>query len=158
VLAGFFKSQNLDLVPVYYREQGRGLQDHAEGRIQYMLSVMTDRLPLVQSGHVKFLAVTNGRRAPMMPDVPTAMESGFPDFAFEGLGGFIGSRAMPAELIERISMDVRAVAADPAVSDRLAKVGQLARGTTPAEFHEMIESQRAKIAMIVQETGMRLLP
>src|SRR5579871_6564981 len=85
VLAGFFKSQNLDLVPVYYREQGRGLQDHAEGRIQFMLSVMTDRLPLVQSGHVKFLAVTNGRRAAMMPDVPTAMESGFPDFAFEGL-------------------------------------------------------------------------
>jgi tripartite-type tricarboxylate transporter receptor subunit TctC len=155
LLAGFLKSQNLDLVQIYYREQSRGLQDHAEGRIPFMLSVMTDRLPVVQSGHVNFLAVTNGTRAAMRPDVPTAVESGFPEFAFDGLAGFIGSRAMSADVIDRISIDVRAVAADHAVSDRLAVVGQLARGTTPAEFLEMIESQRAKIATIVQETGLR---
>lgn len=155
VLAGFLKSQNLDLTQVYYREQGRGLQDHAEGRIQFMLSVMTDRLPLAQSGHVQFLAVTNSRRAAMMPDVPTAMEAGFPELAFEGLAGFIGSRAMSADVIDRISTDVRTVAADHTVSDRLAAVGQRAHGTTPAQFLEMIESQRAKIATIVQETAMR---
>lgn len=153
VLAGFLKSQNLDLTQVYYREQGRGLQDHAEGRIQFMLSVMTDRLPLVQSGHVQFLAITNSRRAAMIPDVPTATETGFPELAFEGLTGFIGSRAMSADVIDRISTDVRTVVADRSVSDRLATVGQRAHGTTPAEFREMIESQRAKIATIVQETG-----
>ena len=117
--------------------------------------VMTDRLALVQSGHLKFLAVTNSRRAPTIPDVPTAVESGFPELAYEGLAGFIGSRGMPAELIERISADVRAVAAEPAVAARLAAVGQVARGTTPAEFAEMIEVQRTKLATIVQETGMK---
>jgi tripartite-type tricarboxylate transporter receptor subunit TctC len=156
VLAGFLRSQNLDAAQVFYREQSLGIQDHAQGRVHFMLSVMTDRLAAVQSGHLKFLTVTNSRRAPMLPDVPTATELGFPEFAFEGLGGFIGSRAMSAELIERISADVRAVAAEPAVAARLAAVGQVARGTTPAEFAEMIEAQRAKIATIVQETGMRI--
>jgi len=63
---------------------------------------------------------------------------------------------MSADLVDRISRDIRAVAAEPAVVERLAAVGQIARGTTPAEFAEMIEAQRAKIATMVQETGLRL--
>jgi tripartite-type tricarboxylate transporter receptor subunit TctC len=155
LMAGFLKAQHLDLVQVSYRDQNLGVQDHAQGRIQVMMSVTTSLLPLVQSGHIKFLAVTNSKRSPMMPAVPTATEAGFPELAFEGLAGFIGPRGMSAELVERISADVRAVAAEPAVAARLAAVGQSARGTTPAEFAAMIEAQRGKIATIVQETGMR---
>jgi tripartite-type tricarboxylate transporter receptor subunit TctC len=62
---------------------------------------------------------------------------------------------MSAELVDCISRDIRAVAAEPAVAERFAAVGQVARGTTPAEFAEMIEAQRVKIATIVQETGLR---
>jgi tripartite-type tricarboxylate transporter receptor subunit TctC len=155
LIAGFLNAQHLDLVPVSYRDQNLGVQDHAQGRIHVMMSTTTTFAPLVQSGHVKLLAVTNSKRSPMMPEVPTATESGFPELAFEGLAGFIGPRGMSAELIERISGDVRAVAIEPAVAARLAAVGQIARGTTPAEFAEMIEAQRLKIATIVQETGMR---
>jgi tripartite-type tricarboxylate transporter receptor subunit TctC len=155
LIAGFLKAQHLDLVPVSYRDQNLGVQDHAQGRIHVMMSTTTTFAPLVQSGQVKLLAVTNSKRSPMMPEVPTATESGFPELAFEGLAGFIGPRGMSAELIERISGDVRAVAVEPAVAARLAAVGQIARGTTPAEFAEMIEAQRLKIATIVQETGMR---
>jgi tripartite-type tricarboxylate transporter receptor subunit TctC len=154
VFAGFLRSQNLDSVQVFYREQSLGIQDHAQGRVHFVLSVMTDRLAPVQSGHLKFLIVTNSRRAAMIADVPTATESGFPEFAFDGLAGFFGARGMSAELIKRISADVRAVAAEPVVAARLGAVGQVAHGTTPAEFAEMIEAQRAKIATIVQETGM----
>jgi tripartite-type tricarboxylate transporter receptor subunit TctC len=155
LIAGFLKAQHLDLVPVSYRDQNLGVQDHAQGRIHVMMSTTTTFAPLVQSGHVKLLAVTNSKRSLMMPEVPTATESGFPELAFEGLAGFIGPRGMSAELIERISADVRAVAVEPAVAARLAAVGQIARGTTPAEFAQMIEAQRAKIATIVRETGMR---
>jgi tripartite-type tricarboxylate transporter receptor subunit TctC len=109
----------------------------------------------VHSAHVNFLVVTNSKRSPMIPDVPTAAESGFPELAFEGLTGFFGSRAMSADLVDRISRDIRTVAAEPAVAERFAAVGQIARGTTPGEFAEMIEAQRAKIATIIQETGLR---
>lgn len=155
LLAGFFKSQHVDVVPISYREVNLAMQDHAQGRVSLVLTSMTIQLPLVQSGHIDFLVVTNSKRSPMIPDVPTAAESGFPELAFEGMSGFFGSRATPAELVDRISRDIRAVAAEPVVADRLAALGQVARGTTPAEFAEMIEAQRAKIATIVQETGLR---
>jgi tripartite-type tricarboxylate transporter receptor subunit TctC len=155
LLAGFFKSEHIDVVAVSYREFNLGIQDHAQGRVHLAMTAMTSQLPLVQSGHINFLVVTNSKRSPMIPDVPTATESGFPELAFEGLTGFFGSRAMSAELTDRISRDIRAVAVEPVVAERFAAVGQIARGTTPAEFAEMIEAQRAKIATIVQETGMK---
>ena len=153
LLAGFFRSEHLDVVPVSYREFNLAIQDHAQGRIHLVLTAMTSQLPVVQSGRINFLAVTNSKRSPMIPDVPTATESGFPGLTFEGLIGLFGSRAISAELADRISRDIRAVAAEPAVADRLASVGQVARGTTPAEFAEMIEAQRVRMATIVQATG-----
>ena len=155
LMAGFLKSQALDLVQVSYRDQPLGTQDHAQGRIQVMMHLVTTALPLVQAGQVKFLAVTNSRRSPMIPDVPTATESGFPELAFEGLLGFFGPRGISPELMDGISMDIRLVAADQAIAARLAAIGQSARGTTPAEFAELVEAQRAKMATIVQETGMK---
>jgi tripartite-type tricarboxylate transporter receptor subunit TctC len=155
LMAGFLKSQSLNVVQVPYRDQALGVQDHAQGRIHLMMQTLTTALPMVQAGHVKFLAVTNSRRSPMIADVPTATESGFPELAFEGLLGIFGPRGMSHDLRDRISMDVRAVATDPAVAARVAAIGQVARGTTPDEFAEAIEAQRAKIATIMQETGMR---
>jgi len=155
LMAGFLKSQNLDLVQVPYRDQNLGVQDHAQGRIHLMMHLVTNAMPLVQAGHIKFLAVTNSTRSPMIPDVPTAAESGFPELAYEGMLGLFGPRGMSPELRDRISADVRAVATDPAIAARFVGIGQLARGTTPDEFAERIEAQRAKIATIFQETGMR---
>src|SRR5206468_2156234 len=153
VAAGFLKSQKLDLVQLFYREHNLAMQDYAQGRIDLVVGTMMTILPLVQSGHAKFLAVTNGRRSPMIPDVPTATEAGFPELAFEGLQGLFGPRDISPGLRDRIAGDIAAVAANPAVADRLAAIGQVARGTTPAEFAEMIEAQRATIAAIVKDSG-----
>ena len=150
LLAGFLHSAGLDMVPVTYREQNLAIQDHGEGRIQVVVTALTSALPLAQAGKVKFVAVTNSKRAPTLPEVPTATEAGYPELAFEGFAGFFGARAMPVELRDRIASDIRAVAAEPDLIHRLAAVGQLARGTTPAEFSAMIEEQRAKMTSIVK--------
>jgi tripartite-type tricarboxylate transporter receptor subunit TctC len=155
LVAGFAKSQNLDLVQVSYREFNLGLQDHAQGRTHLMIGTLASVLPLMQAGHTKFLAVTNSRRSPVIPDVPTAAEQGYPELAFEGLVGFFGPRGMPVDLTDRISRDIRAVAAEPAVADRFAALGQIAHGSTPAEFAALVETQRLKFAGIVQEIGIQ---
>jgi len=153
LFAGFTKSIGLDIVQVSYREQNLAVQDLAEGRIQCMLATITVVLPAVQAGKGRLLAVTNSRRAPLAPEAPTVTEAGYPDLAFEGLLGFFGPRDMPSEVLERISADVRAVAANPSFADRLAAVGQIARGSTPSEFAAEIEIQRAKIASIARALG-----
>jgi tripartite-type tricarboxylate transporter receptor subunit TctC len=62
---------------------------------------------------------------------------------------------MPPELRDRIAADIRAVAAEPIIRDRLAAVGQVVRGSTPAEFSATIEEQRTKMASIAKLIGVK---
>jgi tripartite-type tricarboxylate transporter receptor subunit TctC len=153
LLAGFAKSAGLDMVQISYREQNLALQDLAEGRVQVLGTTLTALLPFARAGKIRLLAVTNKRRAPIAPEVPTATEAGYRELEFEGLVGFFGWRDMPTALRDRISADVRAVAADPILVERFAKAGQIARGSTSAEFAGAIEEQRAKIEAIVRLVG-----
>jgi hypothetical protein len=84
------------------------LPDSASARsMAAIMGSLLSVLPLVEAGKVKVLAVSNKQRAPLLPEIPTAIEAGFPDLAFEGLAGFFGSRDVPADRQNRIAADVR---------------------------------------------------
>ena len=153
LFAGFLGSAGLSMAEVTYREDNLAVEDLGEGRIQVMIAILTSVLPQVQAGKVRLLAVTNKVRCPLAPDVPTAIEAGYPDLAYEGLLGFLGSRDISTGLRDRIAADTRAVAAEPVMVDRLAAIGQIARGSTPAGFSDAIEEQRDKMASIVKSLG-----
>jgi tripartite-type tricarboxylate transporter receptor subunit TctC len=153
LLAGFVNSAKLDMVAVSYRDQNAALQDLAAGRIHVMMTVLAALLPHVSSGKITLLAATNRERAPLVPNVPTVMELGYPELAFEGLWGFFGPRDMPVGLRNRIAADIRSVAADPDLTRRLAAIGQITHAGTSGEFLAEIEAQRDRIASTVKLTG-----
>jgi len=153
LFAGFARSAKLDLAHIFYRQQNLAIQDLAEGRIQVFASTLTPLMPIAQAGKIHLLAVSNKTRAPIAPDVPTAIEAGHPELEFDGLTGFFGWRGMPTALRDRIASDVRAVAKDASVADRLAKAGQIIHAGTPEEFSRAIEEQRARITAIVRLVG-----
>jgi len=101
------------------------------------------------------LAVTNRHRIPLVAEVPTAIEAGYPQLSFDGLQGFFGPRDMPLERRERIAADVRAAAAESIVADPLANIGFVARGSTPAEFAAAIEQQRVDLAALAKLIGLK---
>jgi tripartite-type tricarboxylate transporter receptor subunit TctC len=153
LMAGFVKSAGLDMAQVSYRDQNLAIQDTAEGRIEVFATAMTAVLPLVQAGKIRALAVTNKRRSPLWPEIPTATESGYPALAFEGLIGVFAPRGTPDDRRERISDDIRAVAADQIVAKRLGAAGQIVRVSTPAEFAAAIDEQRLRIAATIRLIG-----
>lgn len=150
LLAGFARAAGLEVVQVPYREQNLAIQDLAEGRIQCLATSLTALLPLAKTRKIRLLAVTNKRRAPAVPEVPTAAEAGYAELEFEGLVGFFGGRDMPPALRDRIAADVRAAAGDAILAERLAAAGQIVRASTAAEFAAAIEEQRARIEAIVR--------
>jgi len=150
LLAGFAKTARLEVTQVSYREQNLAIQDLAEGRIQVVATTLTALLPSARAGKVRLLAVTNKRRAPIAPDVPTAREAGHGEIEFEGVIGFFGARDLPSGLRDRIASDIGAVATDPVLGERLAIAGQIVRASTAAEFAAEIEDQRARIEAMVK--------
>jgi tripartite-type tricarboxylate transporter receptor subunit TctC len=145
------KRAGIETTYVPYRNFMGALPDLSQGRIQVAVMPLAAVQGSLQAGTVKLLAVTNAQRTPAAPDVPTVAEAGFPEFTFGGLLGLFGPKEMAAELRERIASDVRAVLTEADVKQRLSNLGLLARGTTAAEFGNIIDEQRAKWAAIARE-------
>src|SRR5262249_42164422 len=139
VFDGYFKSAGLSMTRVPYRDTVQALNDLGEGRIQMWSGALAIARPHVQAGRVRLIAVTNSERAPIVPDVPTVAEAGYPDLGFDGLVGLFGPRDMADDLRGRIAADVQAVAADPEIVSRLEATGQLVRPGGAADFAAAID-------------------
>jgi tripartite-type tricarboxylate transporter receptor subunit TctC len=149
----FVKTAGLGIAKVPYRDIVQAATDLSEGRVQVMMSSYAILQPHALSGRVKVIAVTGHERTSILPDIPTANESGFPALEVEGLVGLFGPRGISKELRERIGADVAAVAADPTIAERLAATAQVPNPGGPAEFAAAIDRQRAQIAVIAQALG-----
>jgi tripartite-type tricarboxylate transporter receptor subunit TctC len=154
LFAGFLKSNGLDMTKVPYRNPVEAANDLGEGRVQAYISALTIVRPQLQAGKIKLLAMTNTVRAPTAPDVPTVKEAGYPELTLDGLVGFFGPPGMPLALRERIAADVKAVA-DPTIAARLADTGQVMNIGGPTEFGTATDEQRAQIAALAKELGIK---
>ena len=156
IVAGYLKSAGLDMAKVSYRDTVSALNDLVEGRIQFYGAAYAIVRAQAQAGRIKALAVTNRTRAPGL-DLPTVAEAGFPELSFDGLVGLIAARGsgMTDALRERIASDVRAVAADPVITERLTATGQIVSPGTPAEFAAAIDEQAAHLATFAKALGIK---
>jgi tripartite-type tricarboxylate transporter receptor subunit TctC len=156
LFAGFLKSAGVTMTKVPYRNPVEAANDLAEGRVEVYESAYAIVRPQLQTGKVKLLAVTNSVRAPAVPEVPTVKEAGYPELTLDGLVGFFGPPEMSKELRERIAADIRAVvAADPKIGERLTATGQVLNLGGPAEFAAATEEQRAKLAAVAKDLGIK---
>jgi tripartite-type tricarboxylate transporter receptor subunit TctC len=155
LFASFLKNTGLDMSKVPYRDTVQPSTDIAEGRIQMYWGALAIVRPHVQTGKATLLAFSNAIRAPDEPNVPTVKEAGFPALAFDGLVGLFGTRELPDTVRDHIAADIEAVAADPSIGARLLTTGQVVSPGKPAEFAVAINAQRATVAAIAQEMGIK---
>jgi tripartite-type tricarboxylate transporter receptor subunit TctC len=152
--AGFLQSNGLNMTKVPYRNPVEAANDLAEGRVQVYEAALAIVRPQLEAGKIKLLVVTNSVRAPTLPNIPTATEAGHPELAFDGLVGFFGPPGMPLDLREHIAADVRAVT-DAIIESRLITTGQMVNLGGPVEFATATEQQRARIAEIAKDLGIK---
>ena len=156
IMAGYFKSAGLDVQKVSYKDTVTALNDLMEGRIQMYGAAYAIVRSQAQAGRVKVLAITNRSRVPGL-DVPTVSELGFPQLNFDGLVGLIASRSsgISDAARERIAADIKAVAADPVIAERLAATAQVNAPGTGADLAASIEEQAAQLAATAKILGMK---
>jgi len=147
---GYEYAEGLKIVQVPYRNINTSAVDLGEGRLQVVMLSYAMMQSEDQGGRIRVLVVNNGTRAPILPDVPTAREAGYPSLEVEGLVGLFGIKTIADELKEKIAADVKAVAADGAIAERLKATAQVINIGGPKEFTDAIEAQRAKIAATVK--------
>jgi tripartite-type tricarboxylate transporter receptor subunit TctC len=154
VFRGFLKLEQLDMKHVAYRDIAAAVQDLRAGRVHVMIAAVPTLSPALQRGAAQLLAVTSRNGTGHVSTVPTASDAGYPALTVDGLFGFWGWRGMSAELREQIAADVRAAAADPNLTARLARVGFVVHAGTPSEFADAVAAQREQVARIARIVGM----
>ena len=153
VFAGFLRGAGLSMAKVPYKNPVAAGTDLAEGRIQVYMPAYAIVRPQVLAGKVKVLAVTNHERAPALPDVPTALEAGYPSLDFDGLVGLFGPPGIADAVRAKIADDIRAVAKDPAIVQKLTATAQTVSPGNAAEFAASIAQQRKQVAEVAKLFG-----
>lgn len=147
---GYAHYEKLDIPQVPYRDINVAPVDLGEGRIQVVMASYAIVQPQIQAGRIRPLIVNGKKRAPAVPDIPTAREAGYPSLEVDGLVGLFGLKTMSEALKERIADDFKAVAADGSIADRLKATGQVINVGGPKEFADAINEQRTNIAAVVK--------
>jgi tripartite-type tricarboxylate transporter receptor subunit TctC len=149
----FLKTTGIVMTKIPYNDVTKAVTDLSSNRIQVMVTGIAIVKSQVEAGKVKLLVITNSKRASAAPDLPTAIELGYPSLALEGLIGLFGQKDLPPGTAERIGADVQAVSADPVIRARLAGTGQEPDPAGPAEFAAAVDAQRKSIAAIAKSLG-----
>jgi len=147
----------LDLAHVPFAGSPPALQQVMGGQIAVMFDGMVTSLPQVRGGKLKAVAVATKARSPLLPDVPTMAELGYPDFDFSNWVGVVVSSAVPTETVERIHAAVVAAAGVPRVRDRFAAAGfETAASPSPAQLAQSVRAEHERNAALVKAYAIKL--
>ena len=141
----------IDITHVPYKGEALGYNDLVAGQIQLMVGNIAGAAPFVITGKLRALAVTSATRSNMLPDVPTAAESGLPGFDNSGWFGLLAPTGTPAPVIEKIQQDTARLLDTTEMRARLFVQGMKPVGNSPTEFARAIEKESAHWARVVAE-------
>ena len=147
-------SMQMNHIP--YRGSGQATSDLVGGQVQMSIPGMAGMLGHIKAGKLRALAVTSGKRAPQLPDVPTVSEAGVPGYEAYVWMGLLAPKGTPAPIIDRLYRAVRVALAIPEVKNYMAGASIEVVGSTPAEFGAFFRSEKVLWARIVRETGAKV--
>ncbi|CAD5109510.1 Bug family tripartite tricarboxylate transporter substrate binding protein [Zestomonas carbonaria] len=153
-LAGeyFRLTSGTDLLHVPFKGSAPAVSAVLGGNVDLAVDTLTILAPQIQGGKLRGLAIASHERSPLLPDVPTVAESGYPDFEVTSWFGLNVPAATPAPIIQRLNAEIARAAASSAVKEKLATQGLVAWPSTPEAFAEQIRSDSAKYGEVVAKS------
>jgi tripartite-type tricarboxylate transporter receptor subunit TctC len=151
-----FKDQaGITLTEIPYQGGGESLRAVVAGETQVYFSPLAVALPFIEDGKLRPLAVTSKERVPLLPDVPTVAESGYPDYSFNLWNGIVAPAGTPPEVIEKIRATVVEAAKVPAMQKNLRDTATTVVGSDPAAFDAFIASEVETLAELSEKLNLK---
>jgi tripartite-type tricarboxylate transporter receptor subunit TctC len=144
-----------DIVHIPYKGVAPMVTDFMGGNLQTIVTGVYSALPLVKSGKARVLGI-EGRRSPLLPDVPTFTEAGLPDMRAPAWWGYAVPAGTPPAIVAKLHRDIVAVVKDPEFRQRrLVEVGLEPVGNTPEEFTALMKDTAVLWAPIIKAANIR---
>jgi tripartite-type tricarboxylate transporter receptor subunit TctC len=131
------------------------LKDLLAGRIQFMFATIPSVMQHITAGKLRPIAVSSLKRSRALPDVPTVVEKGFPNFEAGSWFGFFAPKGTPEGVITAVNKAVNEMLTLPAIEQQMVAQGADPAGGTPAQFGQFTQREHDKWRVIVRESGAR---
>ena len=144
----------LDIIHVPFKGSGQSVPALIGGQVEVLFSALPSLAGFVKSGQVKLLGTNASQRSAQAPNVP-AIADLVPGFDFAPVVGVLAAAGTPPSAIERISLEIAAIAKTPEVITLLSNAGIDAIGAGPAEYNRVILSENERLAKAVQQANIK---
>jgi tripartite-type tricarboxylate transporter receptor subunit TctC len=143
----------IDVTFVPYKGSAAAITDLLGGQTHFTIDGMVGLYPLIKEGKVRALGIARAERWPTLPDVPTLVESGYPDFTIDAWTGVVAPAGTPPEIVDTLNRTINATLASDEMRSNLAKFSAIAKPGTPAEFAAFMRNELARWTELVALSG-----
>ncbi len=143
-------------INVVYKGAAPAITDLVGGQVDFMLDNMITAKPMIEAGRLRAIAVFSKERSPLMPDVPTVAELGYPQLTGgTWLGLFVSARTPPA-LVQKLNAALNKVMAEPEVRNALIKQGGDPVAGTSEDFDKFVRAETDRWRKVIQVAGIKV--
>jgi len=154
--AMFLAQAGLKMSHIPYKGSAQAVTDVIAGQVPVAMPGLAAMVPHVRSGKLRALATTGAVRSPLLPDVPTMVESGFPGFTAYVWSGLVAPKATPPAIIDRLNRELATAMRSPAVKTFMDNAAIEIVTTTPAELLAFTREEKERAAKVIKEAGVRV--
>jgi tripartite-type tricarboxylate transporter receptor subunit TctC len=149
------QASGMQTVFVPYRGAADSMTATMSGILQYNYSSLGSVIGQIRAGSLRPIAVTSAKRSPVLKDVPTIAEAGFPDLTTDSWWGLFVPSGTPQAIVGKINADVNEILQRPDIGRRFAEFGAEAYVTTPEQFAKMAHDDMEKFRVVLQKSGVK---
>lgn len=140
----FAAAAGIHMLHVPYKGAGPAMTALVSGETQVMMATVPVLLPQMQSKRVRALAISSAKRTPLMPELPTVAESGFPGFETDSWYGILAPRGTPRDVVRKVNADTNRAFESADLKVALAQQGAQPEGGTQELFQKYLQTEIVK--------------
>jgi tripartite-type tricarboxylate transporter receptor subunit TctC len=143
------------LLRVPFKSNPQAMTEVIAGRVDFMFTDIAAAQAQVKAGNLRALAVTSKNRSAIMPELPTIIESGVPDYDLSGWNGLFAPAGTPPDIVNKINAEITKIVQMPDVRARILDIGAEPGPMKPAEYAAWVQSEVNKWTKLVKEAGIQ---
>jgi len=151
----FKQSAGIDMIHVPYKSGSAGLTDLMAGNVTMMFDQMYSAMPSIKAEKLRAIAITSKKRSPLLPNIPSFSEAGYPKVEVLNWQGLIAPKGTPKVIIDKLNAAANEALKDPPLRELMLSQGNEIGGGTPADFAALIKSEAAKWGAVVKTANIK---
>ncbi|WP_430869767.1 Bug family tripartite tricarboxylate transporter substrate binding protein [Cupriavidus basilensis] len=152
----FARRTGIKMLHVPYKGASPALTDLLGGQTDFYFATPPIALPMIKAGKLRALAVTSAKRLPLLADVPTVIEGGYPGFQAEDWKALVAPAGTPADVVKRVNEEINKAITQPDTIAKMREEGSEPRGGSPADLAAFMKAENTRWGTIVRQSGAKV--